>query len=325
MKKRHVKSSCCGAPIVRHGERRRRCTNCRRTWSVRKKKPGRKHIRVHAVHTSVAFSSNETLRHKACRTGVGRETVRRRHVRTLETLVRQLPAPQAPKGDLLLLIDAKGFVFSGTRYTLHVMLLRPINSVEATIMDPVLLPEWETIQSWKHVIETLPFEVRSRIRAYVSDGLPNIQLLSTWYGWAHQRCHFHLIASFYRFRGRRWGRIQHKELREAIYQNILHSVRTKDETEVVEIINQLKATRRDTHCPSLLALRTQGFLRNIASFRTYQRYPELKLPTTNNACESVMRLIDDMQRQARGFTTIQSFKKWLTVLLRKKGSIKCRW
>ena len=57
-------------------------------------------------------------------------------------------------------------------------------------------------------------------------------------------------------------------------------------------IRELRRLGRRKDIPQQLRIHTRGLLRNWRDYRTYLAYPELALPNTTNAAESVGGLLD---------------------------------
>lgn len=323
MNKLHAKSACCNATVYRCGGRRRQCHRCKKTWSIRLKKRGRKNIRVHPSIDTIAFASRESLRHKARRLHKSREAMRRRHAKNLETLLRKTAKPEAPPGKLIAVVDAISCSFEKNPFTLYLMLLRPIRSKEAVVMEPVLMEGYETVIGWRKIFGKLPCETRKYIKAVVSDGLTGMESHVLRQGWIHQRCHFHLLKMLQSLRGKRWKKVSQKSLREKIYQLIRKFLETQSEDEAERLFAKLHELSRKTSCPYWFGRRVRGCLKQWKSFRSYRIYPELHIPTTTNSIESVNRLIKDTVHRTRGFKTSESFLRWIILQVRTMPRIAC--
>lgn len=265
-----VKSSCCNAKIYSHGDRRRQCSSCKKTWSIRKKKRGRKTFRVHPNIENSLIYRKESLRHKADRTGKNREVVRRRHIQNLDAILRTTQENTPPPGNLIAIIDGWRFTIDKKVDVVYLTLLRGINDSEAIIMDPVVLQGYETNRKWEEVFNLLPKEIYDRIIVVVSDGLTGIDYLAKQRGWIHQRCHFHILKTLQSLRGKRWSTIKHKGLREEIYQTVRQILEVCDDAEAQILVDSLKKLLENPDCPKWMKLRVSGFLRYVWSFRSYR-------------------------------------------------------
>ncbi|MAG44518.1 hypothetical protein CL633_01380 [bacterium] len=323
MKTIHAKSPCCGVKIYRFGNRRRQCPGCKKTWSIRQKKRGRKQIRVHPVLEKIAFASQESLRHKAKRLKKSRELIRRRHARSIDNLLKKIPKPVPPKGNLIAIIDGLSTRFKKREYTVYLILLRSIKSNKAIAMEPVFLEGHERISDWETAFNRLPLLAKKRLKAIVSDGVTGIEAYGRRQNILIQRCHFHLIKRLQTLRGKSWSTIKNKGIRENLYQKVRLLLSIHDEKKAQKIYIALKNMTSKPECPKWMGLRIRGGLRHWELFRTYRKYPELNLPTTTNSVESVWRIVSDTIRQTRSFRNTKSFEKWIKLRIRTLNSITC--
>lgn len=265
----------------------------------------------------------ESLLHRAKVSKRSYGQIRLRHERNLNQILRRTPPPIAPAGPLIAIIDGWCFHLKGKRHVVYLILLRPINSEHATIMDPMIIPGWEGRVHWQQALSQLPGDAKERIKALVVDGITGVECLANDWGWVVQRCHFHQIAMIQTLRGNRWSTIKQKPLREQIYQNVLTMLRTPDEQEAQKLYWQTKKLIKLPNCPRWVSLRVGGFIRRLDYFRSYRKHPELNLPVTTNAAECVFQSLTEMFRLARGFRSRKSFELWLKVQMRMMKSVKC--
>src|SRR5438132_9297316 len=66
----HAKSRCCRAKIYHFGSRRRQCSQCKRTWRIRKKQRGRKPRRARPGTLKAVLLDGRTLKTLAPRYGL---------------------------------------------------------------------------------------------------------------------------------------------------------------------------------------------------------------------------------------------------------------
>lgn len=323
MKTLHTKSICCRTVVYRYGARRRQCVQCKRTWRVRKKKRGRKSIRVHPSINKVALPSQETLRHRAKRISKGREIIRRRHHKNIGLLLKKLPLQKAPRGELIAIVDGKWSRFDAKTYTTYEILLRATNGSHALAVEPVFLQGRESSPGWHHAFDCLPNSVQKRIRVVVSDGITGIEALARHRGWLVQRCHFHLLATLQPMRGKRWAKVRQKGLRETMYQLIYRAISTSNDHEAQCILTAINHLVHDPRFPKWYGVKVRGFLRYAHLFRTYRNYPEYNIPTTTNAIEAVFKQISETIRQTRGFRNSESYQRWITIQIRMLPGIRC--
>lgn len=323
MKTLHSKSPCCGETIHRFGQRRRRCSACGKTWRIRVKKRGRKQKRAHPNLKDTVLERGESLRHKAKRLNKNRESLRRRHQKNLEQLRKRLDMPIAPEGPLIAIVDGWVATIKGERFVVCLILLRSVRGKYAIIMEPHIAKGYEHLTGWRDAFDCLPQETKKRICALVSDGLTGMHVLARENEWVYQRCHFHLLKVMQSLRGKRWSTVKHKALREEMYQMIVSLLKEPSERSALCLSDKLKELLSNPKCPKWFALRTRGFFRQLAYFRTYLQYPELHLPSTTNSAENICRALTETKRKTRGFSSIESLKLWITVQIRAMKPVRC--
>lgn len=324
MKTIHLKSECCRASVRRFGARRRQCVLCRKTWRTRKKKRGRKRIRVHPNVNQTVIERGESLRHKAKRTKRGRELLRRRHERNMEILRKRLPLPRAPKGKLIAVVDAKATRAEGRRHTVYLILLRNVKGKQAVVMEPLIRKGHEDEKGWREALASLQENDRKRITTLVSDGFRSMKTMARENGWQHQRCHFHLLKMLYSLLGRWRGRVvKNRKLREKMYRMVKDILVEKNKQKADKLATKLKDLSIRPDCPKWFGLRIRGFLREVEDFRTYLNHPKLRLPCTTNAAESVVALLSESIHRTRGWNTRKSLELWITVRVRSLKKICC--
>ena len=125
MKTKYTKSSCCLTKIYRFGKKRRQCSCCKRTWTIRPKRRGRPIIRISPNVLNQIFLEKYTLLHLAKRRpGVGIYNLRHRFRRELSRFIA-LPSPQKiPHGELTLLADGLWFNFHNKPWVLYLTALK---------------------------------------------------------------------------------------------------------------------------------------------------------------------------------------------------------
>ena len=237
----------------------------------------------------------------------------------LRSLAAQPPAISMPVGALILVGDALWFRFANRRWTLYLLALRPVRGCLATLLDPILLPGKENSSDWGRAIGAIPSRLRRRVRALVSDGFAGVKGIARSHGWVLQRCHFHLIRSLHVVRGTRRP-LRGTAVREAAYQLIRKALRQQDCEQLRCLTEQLQALAASADCPRRLRLIVRGFLRERPSFHGYLIHPELHLPTTTNALESMGSIIRSTVGTVR---TPRALQRWATALVRVRPQITC--
>lgn len=316
---RHPKSPCCGAIVQRFGGRRRRCSQCHRTWRIRRRKPGRKRRRVAPQLVTRTLAEQRPLVRQARPAGVSLPALRKRFRAALTWWLAHSTAPGVPPGPLVLLVDGVWFRFGRQVWTLYVMALKPVGCAQATFLDPLLLPAREALAGWQQAVATIPAAVRRHIRALVSDGFRGSASLARHNGWIHQRCHFHLIAQLQIRRG------QHKHLataplREAMYQALRTALGLPEGPALRQLETRLATLAQRPKCPRRFRMAVRDFLRQRDAFRAYQRYPELELPTTTNVVEAMARIL---RTRLPPLSTPEALQRWATALIRLRPTMVC--
>jgi hypothetical protein len=252
----------------------------------------------------------------------GTDSMRRRLRASLLAFVSHTPWDYPSTDDVLIaVVDGMWHVVEHQPCVTYVVLLRPVSSSKAWIMPPVVIPGKESAVGWQTAFESIPDECRKRIKAIVCDGEPHLVRLAKSYGWHIQRCHFHIIASIKNYvtagplsRNPTFGRI--------ILEMVHRALTVTDENELKHLITRIRICIKTAKNKKLRS-RLWGFVRNIDDFRTYLFYPDLNLPTTSNAAESLIQCIRDLLYRARGFRTIPSFINWVTAVCLYKKIIVC--
>lgn len=316
----HAKSPCCGALVRRFGKRRRQCIHCKCTWRIRKKKRGRKHTRhIEALLKRILIDGHTLSYEKHNFHGLKVVSIAARSAQALRAYVAT-PPPQPPTGSYVLIVDGIYFKFNRREWVLYLMALKPTYSYRMYFLDPVLKQGREKIEVWHEAMDTIPEETRKQITGLVSDGLRGFQGLSEANGWVHQRCHFHLLASLVRGKGKRRYLTRGSSVRD----KILHAVRIMLADEPKEKRDRARRRLRryltDPTCPSYVRKHVIEFLEREQDFRTHLTHPRLNLPTTTNAMESTNKLMRGATRTAR---TPQSLLLRATAFLRLKESVFC--
>lgn len=321
---KHVKSPCCNAPVRRFGKRRRQCIQCHKTWSIRRKKRGRKPTRSKPLLLQNILRGKETAIDGAIRRGVHPSTVQKRAHKTLLWYLRKTASRRFPSGKLVLIVDGLWTYFHKEgRYTLYLMAIRNTDETTAHFLDPVLLPGQENLDGWRQAVATLPDNVRRRIWAMVSDGLRGLKTIAEEHEWIFQRCHFHLLSGFQKRHGQYFQRSKNKWMRDAILAYVQTMLETSDQKKLREFRKELEIIVRHPDCPRYLAMRVREFLRTIDDFRIYLRYPKLNLPTTSNTVETMIRLLRELLGKIRGTRTPESFLQWTLAYIRQRKTLMC--
>jgi len=324
MNTKHAKSLCCQASIRRFGHRRRQCTSCKRTWSIRPKKRGRPLIRISPQVLNQIFLKGYTLQQLAHRRpSVGLLNFRHRFRQALSRFVAR-PCPQKiPSGPLTLLADGLYFLFHKKPWVLYLIALKSCRGKTAVFLDPVLLPGKEGAARWRQVFSAIPPKARPHIKALVVDNLNGMKRIAKHENWLLQLCHFHLILKFqiqYR-RGRR--ALRGGKIRDEIYRLIRQTLETSEESVFNYSFDRLTRIAQMSCGTQRIQATVRDFLQSVPYFRTYRTHPELNLPTTTNTIESMCCIIRDLLRRNRCASSPQSLLKWTTALIRLRKKLIC--
>lgn len=321
MKNVHMKSPCCQGTIIRYGNRRRQCTRCSVTWSIRSRKQGRKARHVRSVLISRVFSEKRTLTSLARWTGISQPGMTKRFRRSLGWFQKRRINNDVRARKCILLADALWFRFNNERWTLYLRALKPVTRDIATFLEPTLLPGKENARDWQRVIAKIPESLKNRIKAFVSDGFRGSKRIVKEFGWIFQRCHFHLIAQLQIRRGKRKTKIAGRQTREEIYQTARKILVRKNRSRVKVLKEQLRRVIRRRDCPRKLRSIAREFLRDVSYFRAYLNHPKLNLPNTTNTVESVNNLIRSRCGKLR---TPESLARWSTALIKHHSTFTCK-
>ena len=316
----HAKSPCCGAPVRRFGKRRRQCTHCKRTWSIRRKKRGRKRTR----HISALLTRILLLGHTLAQEGRNFRQLRSvsiaaRFATALRAFVG-IPHPRLPRGPYVLIVDGVYFKFARREWVLYLMALKPVRSRRMYFLDPVLIKGRERLEAWYEAIDTVSPDIKKRIRALVSDGLRGFQQLAANEGWAHQRCHFHLLASLVRGKGKRRYLTQGSGVRDQVLQAVRVLLADGPTPKRERARRALRRYIDDPACPTYVRKHILELFEREQDFRAHLNHSRLNLPTTTSAMESTGRLVRKATRTAR---TSESLRLRAVAFLRLKRSVAC--
>jgi hypothetical protein len=319
----HGKDHDCRDYMQRHGGKRRRCTRCGHTWSVRKKRRGPKPRRISRSLPKMVLVDHEPTGRLSQRRRCSRGSLYRRARQAFDRLVQQ-PADARLQADqdLVLIVDGLWFTFQRRTWVLYNMALQPVGTDRACFLDPVMLEGSECGKRWRQALATaLTPAQRQRIRACVTDGFRGGKRIAAENGWVLQRCHWHVLATLRAFLGLRRKTTRGQAMRRAIYRRVREALQTPDETRAQELRRELVGLTEHRHCHTRLRYVVGGFVNDIDDFRAYIRHPSLKLPRTISAIESMH---DQMRDAVSCVRTPQAALRRVRSLLRLKPSVCCR-
>lgn len=316
MKTKHANLGCSHTKFSHWGHRRRRCLDCGITWRTRIKKRGRKQRRANLVSFKKYLQTGQRPR----LTG-GREVIRRHLATSRDLFCRQTAWPKLPTGPLILIADAMICRVAKTHWTCYFCLVRSTTDHIAIILPPHWVLGYETIKGWQQALGQLNQTLDKQIVAVVCDGHRGLVNYAKWSNWTIQRCHFHLLAFL---AGRRsWGqRSRHRQEGVQLLKLAQQALTTPIETDLTALLSLIEAYAWETKSTQLKKA-LSGFVTNIASYRTYLKYPEWYLPTTSNSAEAYIGLARSFLRRLRGIRTIEAIQKWIETHCKSRPTIKC--
>jgi transposase-like protein len=324
MQSKHAKSPCCAARVRRFGPRRRQCVQCHRTWTVRPKKRGRPLHRTSTALLHRVLVKGYTLGQLfSDRAAVALPAYRYRFRQALQRWVSR-PSPQhIPSGQLVLLTDGLWFEFEGIPWVLYLVALKPCRGHRATFLDPLLLPGREGAARWQQAVAAIPAHARKRIRAIVADNLPGIEKIARQQRWVLQLCHFHLLLKLQAPRRRVRYALRGGAVREEIYQSIRNALLLPEGKCLLQTLERLRRLSRGDCGTLRIKTVLCQFLVDLPFYRSYLAHPDLGLPLTTNAVESMCRLLREMLRSSRAGSNPRSLLLWATALIRLRPTVTC--
>lgn len=323
MNTQHAKSPCCWGGIRKYGIRRRQCTRCKTTWRIRKKKRGRKRLRG-TSSLVVQYLRHEipSLHARARVRTCAPDALERRLHRSRDLLLSRTSWPHIPAhGTLIALADAMMREIRGQMHTVYFILVRPVSSNEAIILEPYLLAGKETHEGWYGAFGHVSLPVRRRILALVCDSHHGLVSAAFRNHWLLQRCNFHIIASI-QGRRSRFAASRHRPLGEWLYRLTSQILTLKDQYIVNQLITEIESIGWETDSVQLRKI-ISGFVTHADQYRTYLSHPELRLPRTNNTCETLIGGFQNLTHRMRGYSSVHSFRAWLHAYLKHRKVVTC--
>ena len=323
MPPQHAKSPCCGDWIRRFGQRRRQCRRCKKTWSIRPKKRGRPSKPAPDSALSDVFLKRYSLQHLAIRRpGLKLPAFRKRFRQTLHRFVSRPSRTTLPEGPLVLLMDGLWFRFGGKPWVLYLIALKSCREQTATFLDPVIIEGKEGAFKWEQAVATIPAEVQSRIRGLVVDNLRGMEKLARQRGWALQLCQFHLLLKLQVQRNRPNRALQGGQVRLELFRLIRSVLYLQEGPDLYAALDQLKYLAQTDCGTKRVRAMVREFLRCVGFYRTCRVRPELGLPSTTNAVESMGGITRGLLRNRSG-SSPRSVLLWATALIRLIPRIIC--
>lgn len=224
-------------------------------------------------------------------------------------------------GALVAVADAIWYRVAGQKYTIYVILLRPIESSHAVICPPLILPGHEDFLDWQRAFDNLPMAFKARIVALICDGGTGLILAARTRNWIIQRCHFHLISAVQNYLTT-GPRSTQRVYALHVMQTVQKLLRTDKLRELTPLLTELIEIRCRSTSRGLRRV-LGGLLQNYSDYHAYLKYPQLNLPTTSNSAESSIQCLRDLMYRCRGFRSLTTLKCWLTASSIFKKTIQC--
>ena len=321
MATQHAKSPCCRGRINHFGRRRRQCGICKSTWSIRKKRRGRKRKRIALALLNRILLERYTIAQEQRHLRLSRNAVAERYTNAMRAVARRAyPIELLPRSQYALLGDGLYFKFKRREWVMYLMAVKPIRGKKAHFLDPVLLEGRECYERWVKAVAAIPPNVKNRVCAFVSDGFRGSQLLSDQNQWLHQRCHFHLLSNLVRGKSKRRYRVRGSRLRDHLLETVRMMLTAKSSRRLLTGRKTVRRLIGRPTCPPYIRKQALEFLEREEDFRTYLHYPKLHLPTTTNAIESTGQMMRKATRTAR---TPKSLLLRAVTFLRLKKFVIC--
>jgi len=111
------------------------------------------------------------------------------------------------------------------------------------------------------------------------------------HGWLLQLCHRHLLASLEIRLGRRRRQRAVQQPGRGIRWAILKTLTTVDNEQAAELCQEVLHLSQHPNCTARLRRTARFFVRHQLAYRAYLLRPELQLPATTCALESMNRLL----------------------------------
>ena len=324
MTTKHAKSQCRNAKIHRLNRKRRQCSTCKKTWTMRPKKRGqRERRRTPALLARVLLRGHRLNDMAQYRSQCSPQNMSYHFRRSLHWYTSRPCRLPRLRGPLVFLTDGIWFRFKENRWVLYLAALKPCCDQYAIFLDPLLLPGYETVKGWKEIIQSMPLPLKRRIRAWVSDDLRGVKTMAQQTNWVLQLCHFHLISQLQARRGHWKKGIPTTVARESLYRLIRRALRTRRQVRADRIVRRLENILAQNTVPTRLRMIVWEFIRNMNFYRSYRHHPELHLPLTTNSMEAMGSRIRDMLRRAKNLRTPESLLQWVTAFIRLRRKITC--
>jgi hypothetical protein len=324
MKHDTAKKACKHPKWIGHGAGRLICAACGKTRTVRPRRRGAKPRRRRSARLARTFAQHLTVRQQASRSGSSAGALAKSHAKDLESLLRRPWPHAAPRGRLIVVLDAMWLRVGGIMHAACLVGLRPVDGDELTFMPPAVFEGRESLELWESVIESLPEDVKRRVAAVVSDSFAGSGSIAERRGWAYQRCQAHLLVRLSTVCGDNKRAVSWREGRQEAKRLLRAALLANDEREAAAAAASLARLASDPDCPKGIRQIIKRTLATLHEYRTCFTRPELRLPATTNAVENTNGRIRSVLSRSRGFRTPRSLLRWIYGYLWFHPKVACR-
>jgi hypothetical protein len=292
-----------------------------KTWRISQHKTGRnpKRRNYRLIERRILDNQSFKVQQRSHYPDLSKQALYKRSQKCLDAIFTTIRKYPEFLGKHILLGDGAGYTINDQEWTLYVFLLKPVDQNYAHIMDPIMIKGKESIQNWKRALDSIPEAARKQIVAFVSDNFHASKAIANHYRWIHQLCHFHLIKELRRRRGGR-KKLADRSIREAIYATIRKLLETNDPQKTKLLLKDLAIFGQDRECPYKFKMVIKEFFRTKDRYMSYLNYPELDIPKTNNASES---LVNMMREKTKKLNSAKAVERWAKATIRLKQKMIC--
>lgn len=248
----------------------------------------------------------------------------KRHARSLASLCERPWPHAAPRGRLILVMDAIWFRKDDELNTAYILGLRAVKGDELTFLRPILRPGHESQKRWREVIDGIALKVGKRISALVSDSFSGAGGIAKGYGWVFQRCQAHLLLRLETLCGDNKRALSFWKRRQELKRIAYALMNARSEAGAAELADEFARLGDHRECPMRLRMIVTETLRYLHEYRACYLRPELRLPATTNALENTNGRIRSLLNRSRGCRTPESLIRWITGFLYFHPTVKCR-
>lgn len=245
--------------------------------------------------------------------------------RARDLFVRTTPWPKVSQltEPCVLIADAIHIRTRTYKAFVHIVLIASVHDDRAWILPMHIDTRGEHKDTWRTALEAaLTPVLHARVKALVCDGKAGLLSLARDHGWAVQRCQFHLIARL-QLKRSKYALSRHRREGVMLYELAKTVFTTQSERTCARAVRTLTDI---AHIETNKYLRTivSGFAKHHRDYRTYIEQPDLQLPHTTNAVESVNSLVRGLLRRMHGVRTAKAAGAWIEALLKQRQFVRLK-